>query len=121
MEDAMNMSNESKKPFPFWGILSVTLTPLAGLFAHLVTMTVEGMWGSPLTQSYTVERGTALDTAILRADRAVLLVAWMIIAFGVISAVIASAKRERPRWLPVFGVVTTAFFMGFALYLAYPD
>ena len=117
----MNMSNGSNKPFPFWGILSVTLTPLAGLFAHLVSVMVEGMWGSPFTQSYTVERGSALDTAILGADRVVLLVAWMIIAFGVISAIIASAKRERPRWLPVFGVVTTTFFISLVLYLAYPD
>jgi threonine/homoserine/homoserine lactone efflux protein len=117
----MNISNGSNKPFPFWGILSVTLTPLAGLFAHLVTMTVEGVWGSPFTQSYTVERGTTLDAAILGADRVVLLVAWAFVAFGIISAIIASAKRERPRWLPVFGVVTTALFISMALYLAYPD
>ena len=117
----MNISNLSNRPFPVWGILSVALTPLAALFAHLVTLIVEGTWGSPLTQSYTVERGTALDTAILGADRAALLVAWAIVALGVISAVIASAKRERPRWLPVLGVVTTAFLVGSALYLAYPD
>lgn len=117
----MNISNVSNKPFPIWGILSVALTPLAGLFAHLITLLVEGIWGSPLTQSYTVERGTALDTAILGADRAVLLVAWAIIAFGVISGAIALAKRERPRWLPVLGVVTTAFLISLALHLAYPD
>ena len=120
-EDSMNMSNISNKPFPIWGFLSVALTPLAALFAHLVTLIVEGIWGSPLTQSYTVERGTALDTAILGADRAALLVAWAIIAFGVMSAVIASAKRERPRWLPVLGVVTTTCLISLALYLAYPD
>jgi uncharacterized membrane protein (DUF2068 family) len=117
----MNISNISNKPFPIWGILSMALTPLAGVFAHLVTLIVEGIWGSPLTQSYTVERGTAMDAAIFGADRAVLIVACAIVAFGVISAVIASAKRERPRWLPVLGVVTTAFLISFALYLSYPD
>ena len=115
------MQSISNRPFPIWGVLSVTLTPLAGLFAHLFTLLVEGMWGSPLTRSYTVERGTALDTAILGADRAVLYVAWAIIVFGVFSAVVASAKRERPRWLPARGVVTTAFLISLSLHLAYPD
>jgi hypothetical protein len=117
----MNLANISNKPFPIWGILSVALTPLAGLFAHLVTLLVEGIWGSPLTQSYTVERGSALDAAILRADRAALLLACAIVAFGVISAGIATAQRERPRWLPVLGVVTTALLISMALHLAYPD
>lgn len=117
----MNISNRSNQPLPIWGILSVGLTPLAGLFAHLVTLIVEGMWGSPLTRSYAVERGSALDTAILGADRVVLSVACAFVAFGVISAAIALAKRERPRWLPVLGVVTTAFLIGMALHLAYPD
>lgn len=117
----MSISNISNKPVPIWGILSVALTPLAGLFAHLVTLIVEGTWGSPLTQSYTVEKGTALDTAILVTDRAALLVACALVAFGVISAAIASAKRERPRWLPVLGVVSTVFLISMALHLAYPD
>lgn len=117
----MNLSNISNRPLPIWGILSVTLTPLAGVFAHLVTLIVEGIWGSPLTQSYTVERGTALDTAILGADRALLLVACAIVASGVMAAAIAAAKRERPRWLPVLGVVTTAFLISLALHLSYPD
>ena len=117
----MSTPNTSNKPFPIWGILSMALTPLAGLFAHLVTLIVEGTWGSPLTQSYAVQRGSALDAAILGADRAVLLVAWAVIAFGVISAVVASAKRERPRWLPVVGMVSTVFLVGLSLYLAGPD
>lgn len=120
-EGPMNISNISNKPFPVWGVLSVILTPLAALFAHLVTLIVEGIWGSPLTQSYTVEKGSALDAAIIGADRAVLLVACAIVAFGVISAAVASAKRERPRWLPVLGVITTVFLIGLALHLAYPD
>jgi hypothetical protein len=117
----MSTPSISNRPFPIWGVLSVALTPLAGLFAHLVTMLVEGVWGSPLTQSYTVERGTPLDAAILGADRAVLLFAWALVAFGVISAAVASAKRERPRWLPALGVVTTASLIALSLYLAYPD
>jgi hypothetical protein len=117
----MSRSNASGQTIPIWGMMSVALTPLAGLFAHLVTVIVEGTWGSPFTQSYTVERGSALDAAILGADRAVLLVAWAMIAFGVISAVIASAKRERPRWLPAVGVVSTVCIMGLLLYLAGPD
>lgn len=120
-EDTVNILHSSNKPLPIWGILSVALTPLAGLFAHLVTLIIEGIWGSPLTQSYTVEKGSALDIAILGADRAVLLIACAIVALGVISAAIALAKRERPRWLPVLGVVTTAFLIGMALHLAYPD
>jgi amino acid transporter len=117
----MSTLNTTRQTVPIWGILSVALTPLAGLFAHLVTLIVEGTWGSPLTQSYTVERGSALDTTILGADRAALMVAWAIIAFGVISAVVASAKRERPRWLPVVGVISTVCLVGLSLYLAGPD
>ena len=117
----MGTLNAQRQTIPVWGILSAALTPLALLFAHLVTLIVEGMWGSPHTQSYAVTRGSALDTAILGADRAALLFAWAVIAFGVIAGVVASAKRLRPRWLPVVGVASTVCIMGLFIYLAGPD
>jgi hypothetical protein len=106
---------------PACGILSVALTPLAALFAVGATVIVERFFGSPFTESYRVARNTLLDAIIHGVVRAVVMLTFALVVAGVVSAFIALVRRERPRWLPIIGLVSTAFLFGLFHYFALPD
>jgi len=105
--------NSSKRTIPVWGILSIALTPLAALFAALSALIAESLVEKPA--------GLSMHEHIPVFTRFMVLTTVAIIAAGLISAVIASLKRERPRWLPIVGVVSTICLIGVFHFLSLPD
>ena len=105
--------NTPGRTIPIWGVLSVVLTPLAALFAALSALIAESLIEKP--------EGLSMHEHIPGFTRFVVLTTIAIIAAGLVSAVIASLKRERPRWLPIVGVISTICLIGVFHFLALPD
>jgi hypothetical protein len=97
--DVMHTSN---RPAPIFGVLSVALTPVAALIVFLAQRTIEALVGRP-------SDGLIHATALF---------GWACVAAGLASAPLALVRRERPRWLPVFGLVLTLCLIGLLFYLA---
>src|SRR5262245_44418228 len=86
----------SNRPTPICGILSVTLTPLALLFAFLASLLVEALMGR----------------APHAVARTIVFLSLSCILAGVVFGVVGLARRERPRWLPVIGWLSTICTIG---------
>jgi hypothetical protein len=80
---------------PIWSILSVVSTPLTQLVGAIALAIAEGWVEKPngLSMNY-----------IPQVARIGVLVMLACILIGVFSAIIAMAKREKPRYLPVVGL-----------------
>ena len=95
----MDLSNESKKTIPIWGILSVAMTPLGALFIIVVAVILESFKDKPA--------GVSISAYVPTITWVSVFVTKACIAAGLVAAVTAFVKRERPRWLPLAGVVST--------------
>jgi hypothetical protein len=95
---------------PVWGILSVAAAPGAIVLAAGVTFLMESIFGRPLSESAT------LPAPVHQEVGRILFGAMRIFALaGVAAAFISLVSRERPRWLPFIGLLTTAIFVGLLL------
>ena len=106
----MSGLSTSRRAMPIWGILSVALTPLAALLAILAAVIIEQIVVEP--------EGMSIHSYIPGTTRVVVLGTLAIILAGVVSAIVALVKRERPRWLPVLGLALTLCLIGLFHYLA---
>jgi len=96
----MNTSNTSNRPTPICGILSVALTPLALLFAFLASALVEALVGR-------APHGVA---------RAIVFLSLSCILAGLAFGVAGLVRRERLRWLPVIGWLSTTCIVALFIY-----
>ena len=96
----MNISNTSNKPAPICGILSVVLTPLALLFAFLASALVEAFMGR----------------APHAIARAIVLLSLSFILAGLACGVGGLVRRERLRWLPAIGWLSTICIIALFIY-----
>ena len=92
---------DSPRTFPIWGITSTALAPLTPLVGALVVIMAQ-----------TITDNEVLIGDFSRFSRNAVIVMLFLIAAGALSAVISLLKRERPRLLPVVGLITNVVLIG---------
>ena len=100
---ARGTSKLSSSCLPVWGITSIALTPLT---PFLGTLAVLG------AQLLIAGRGVLSAGEFSQAARSGVLVMLGIISAGVLAAVTSLIRRERPRMLPILGVVANIVLVG---------
>lgn len=93
--------NISARTLPIWGITSTALAPLTPLVGALVVLIAQTLAGSaPLINDFS------------RFSRIAVAVTLFLISAGAVFAVTSLVKHERPRLLPVVGLITNAVLIG---------
>ena len=105
--------SDSGRPVPVCGILSVALTPVAWLGAAIGALVLESVVDTP--------EGVSMSEYVPWAPRIVVIGVSACVVAGVGFALIALARRERPRWLPALGLLTTILLVGLFHVTALPD
>ena len=106
-ERATNPANISEKVIPIWGILSVALPPLAPLIGALAVVTAQALMDKP-------DGPSMIYFTFMSRTGVLVMLAWIAASMGL--GVLALLKRERPRLLSLFGVVTSACLIGLFWY-----
>lgn len=109
-ENTPNPATILGKIIPVWSVLSVALTPLTPLIGALAVVVAQAFVGK--------SEGIAMsDFPLISRTGVLVMLAW--IAAGMVAGLIALLKRERPRSLSLFGVVTNVFLIGLFWYFEF--
>ncbi|HEY5885056.1 MAG TPA: hypothetical protein VIT88_10240 [Pyrinomonadaceae bacterium] len=100
-ENALPAPILSVRRFPIWGVTSTALAPLTPLVGTLVIL---------ISQTFAVAQ--PLITDFSQFSRSAVVVSLFLISAGAVSAVTSLVKRERPRLVPVVGLITSAVLIG---------
>lgn len=92
----------SKRNVPLWGTLSLALTPFGLLSITLVAVVLEAFR----------DQSESLKASIPFVTRGAVLFTMACVASGIVAALIALLRRERPRWLPLLGLLSTFCIIG---------
>lgn len=93
----------SAQKLPFWGITSTALAPLTPLVGTLVVL---------IAQTFGDNATGPLISDFSRFSRIAVAVNLFLISAGAVSAVVSLLKHERPRLVPVIGLITNAALIG---------
>jgi hypothetical protein len=93
----------SARTLPIWAIISTVLAPLTPLVGALVII---------VSQSLPRYASGSLIADFSRFSRVAVAVNLFLIAAGAASAVTSLAKHERPRLVPLVGLITNAVLIG---------
>ena len=102
-ENVVRQPIVSARVFPLWAITSTTVAPLAPLIGALVVIMAQTLAGSangPLIGDFS------------RFSRIAVIANLFLISAGAVFAVTSLMKHERPRLLPVVGLITNAVLIG---------
>lgn len=91
------------QPFPFWGIIAVTLAPLTPVVGAVSVILAQALAPAPETLSM---------HDMSRVSRVAVIVSLCLIVAGAMAAVTSLLKREHPVLLPVLGMVANAVLIG---------
>jgi len=101
---AENTLRTSTSPaLPIWAITSTALaplTPIVGALVIIVAQTFAGNAAGPLIGDFS------------QFSRVAVVVCLLLIAAGAVAAVTSLVKHERPRLVPVVGLITNAVLIG---------
>jgi hypothetical protein len=99
-ENAFPTPTLSAQRLPIWGIASTTLAPLTPLVGTLVVLISQTLATEPLIADFS------------QFSRIAVAVSLLLIAAGAVFAVTSLVKHERPRLVPVVGLVTNVVLIG---------
>jgi len=98
---------------PIWGILSTVSAPLGLIGITLAAIAAEAIVRKP--------PGVSLSVYIPNMTLVAVLLSMACLANGLLAGIVALAIRERPRWLPVTGIVTTLGLVALFIYVTSVD
>ena len=99
-----------KHVFPIWGVLSITFAPLTPFLGGVAAMMAQVL----------ISKQTSLSLSDLsQVSRTAVFVQLALISLGAISALTSLLRRERPRLLPVLGLVANSVLIGLFLHLEF--
>jgi hypothetical protein len=99
----LRASTVSAPRLPLWGITSTALAPLTPLVGALVVL---------IAQTLAVNAAGPLISDFSQFSRIAVAVNLFLISLGAVSAVTSLVKHERPRLVPVVGLITNAVLIG---------
>ncbi len=95
----ISLINRGASNLPIWGVASTALAPLTPLVGTLVVLIAQRF-------AFSVDGPSISDFS--QISRVAVFVSLFFISAGVVSAVISLVKRERPRMVPVVGLIVNA-------------
>ena len=99
-QPAETIPTSSARRLPTWGIASTALAPLTPLVGTLVVLTSQTLAAEPLITDFS------------QFSRIAVAVSLFLIAAGAVFAVTSLVKHERPRLVPVVGLITNLVLIG---------
>lgn len=102
-ENTLRAPTLSARRLPIWGITSTALAPLTPLVGALVVL---------VAQSFADNAAGPLISDFSQFSRIAVAVNLFLISAGAVSAVTSLVKHERPRLVPVVGLITNAVLIG---------
>lgn len=102
-ETTLRAPTLSARRFPIWGITSTVLAPLTPLVGALVII---------MAQTRADDPSGPLISDFSQISRVAVAVNLFLISAGAVSAVTSLLKHERPRLVPVVGLITNVVLIG---------
>ena len=99
----LRASTLSAQRFPIWGITSTAVAPMTPLVGALVVL---------MAQTFADNAAGPLIGDFSQFSRIAVAVNLFLISAGAVSAVTSLVKHERPRLVPVVGLITNAVLIG---------
>ena len=100
VEKTFPTPTSSARRLPIWGIASTALAPLTPLVGTLVVLISQTLGAEPLITDFS------------KFSRIAVAVSLFLIAAGAVFAVTSLVKHERPRLVPVVGLITNVVLIG---------